>query len=154
MTTQAETVRIVVAAERVDWLPILKRAALVALVTFLLTIGIVGFETISSTGQLALQTRFGPVAFAVIAAFIGYIVVALLQLRRPMIPLILGVAAFLLLALALLAEGPYSPLRFLLPFEAIILDWAALAFPLIIVLRAVQIAMGARARATGAAVPL
>jgi branched-chain amino acid transport system permease protein len=154
MTTQAETVRIAIAAERVDWLPILKRAALVALVTFLLTIGIVGFETISSTGQLALQTRFGPVAFAVIAAFIGYIAVALLQLRRPMIPLILGVAAFLLLALALLAEGPYSPLHFLLPFEAIILDWAALAFPLIIVLRAAQIAMGARARATGAAAPL
>jgi branched-chain amino acid transport system permease protein len=154
MTAQVETVRIAAAAERVEWLPILKRSALVALVTFLLTIGIVGFETVSSTGQLALTTRFGPVAFAVAAAFIGYVAIELLRLRRPVVPLIIGSVAFLLLALALFAEGPYSPLQWLLPFEALALDWAALAFPLIIVLRALYIATSARARATGAATPL
>ncbi|HET6223748.1 MAG TPA: high-affinity branched-chain amino acid ABC transporter permease LivM [Dongiaceae bacterium] len=154
MTAQAETVGIAAAAERVAWLPVLKRAALVALVTFLLTIGIVGFETVSSTGQLALNTRFGPVAFAVVAAFIGSFALSLLQARRPVVPLIIGGVAFVLLALALFAEGEYSPLEWLLPFEALPLDWAALAIPLCLVVRAIQIAAAARAKAAGQPLPM
>ncbi len=146
MATQTGLVDATAAAERLDYLPILKRAATVGAVTFLLTVGIVGFETVSSTGQLQLSTRFGPVGFAVVAASIGYIAIALLQLRRPVVPLVIGAATLLLLVVGLFAAESDSPLRHLLPFEAVALDWAALAFPLIIILRAAQIAMQASGR--------
>jgi branched-chain amino acid transport system permease protein len=146
MAVQVQAADIAQRAE-LDFAGILKRAAVAGLVTFLLTIGIVGFETVSSTGQLRLHTRFEAVAFAVAAVFVSYVCFEFLRARRPMIPLVVGAVAALVLLIPLVTGDP--DLQWMLPFEAETLDWAALVVPLLLVGRALQLATAARARATG-----
>ena len=81
MAVQVQAADIAQRAE-LDLAGILKRAAVAGLVTFLLTIGIVGFETVSSTGQLRLHTRFEAVAFAVAAVFVSYVCFEFLRARK------------------------------------------------------------------------
>jgi branched-chain amino acid transport system permease protein len=127
--------------------------------TFLLTVIIVGFETVSGTGELQLRPRPGAVAFAVIAAGVGAAAMGYLRLGRTTPPLVLaGIAAAVLLA-PLVTGGDESPLRALLPFEAMPLNWGALAVPAIVALRAVSLIWrqkhpeaAARSRDSGAAI--
>ena len=105
-------------------------------VTFLLTIVIVGFETVSGTGELRLRPHPGAVAFAVLAAVLGSAAMGYMRLGNATVPLALAAVAALLILLPLLTGGAQSPLALLLPFEAMALNWAALAVPAIVALRA------------------
>ena len=145
MAVQVQAADLAQRAE-LDLAGMLKRAGIAAVVTFLLTIGLVGFETVSSTGQLRLHPRFGAVAFAVAAVFVAYVCFEFLKARRPLIPLIVGAVATVVLLIPLLTGDP--DWEWVLPFEAETLDWAALVLPLILVARALQLANSARARAT------
>src|ERR687897_30843 len=97
MAVQVQAADIAQRAE-LDLAAILRRAGIAAGVTFLLTIGLVGFETVSSTGQLRLHPRFEAVAFSVAAVFVAYVCFEFLRARRPAVPLIIaGAAAIVLL---------------------------------------------------------
>jgi branched-chain amino acid transport system permease protein len=146
MAVQVQAADIAEGAQ-LDLVGIVKRAGIAAGVTFLLTIGLVGFETVSSTGQLRLQPRFGAVAFAVAAVFVSYVCFEFLRARRPTVPLIVGAVASAILLIPLLTGD--TDWQWVLPFEAETLDWAALLLPLGLVVRALQIATSARARASG-----
>ena len=106
-------------------------------VTFLLTVVIVGFETVSGTGELRLQPHPGAVAFAVGAAFLGSAAMGYLRLGNAVMPLVLAAVAAALILLPLLTGDTDSPFAMLLPFEATALNWAALAGPAIVALRAI-----------------
>ena len=116
-------------------------------VTFLLTIVIVGFETVSGTGELTLRPHPGAVAFAVLAAVLGSAAMGYMRLGNATAPLALAAVAAALLLAPLLTGGVQSPLALLLPFEAMVLNWAALAVPAIVALRAAV--MLARSRQPG-----
>ena len=120
-------------------------------VTFLLTVVIVGFETVSGTGELRLRPHPGAVAFAALAAFLGAAAMGYMRQGNARMPLLLaGIAALVILA-PLLTGGAASPLALLLPFEAMALNWAALAVPAVVALRcAVMLARGARPSRTQA----
>jgi len=57
----------------------LKQALAAAIITFLLTSLIVGIETVSSTGELAFNTRYKEVCIAAVAVFFGSIVVSYMR---------------------------------------------------------------------------
>jgi branched-chain amino acid transport system permease protein len=68
----------------IDIVDLLKDAALAALVALLLAVPMVGFQTVDRTGGLAIETRFGWVAIAVAAVFVGRVLFRLaLGLRKP-----------------------------------------------------------------------
>ncbi|HET6469957.1 MAG TPA: high-affinity branched-chain amino acid ABC transporter permease LivM [Geminicoccaceae bacterium] len=108
-------------------------------VTFLLTVCIVGFETVSGVARLTLRPRPGAVAFAVIAATLGAASLAYLRRGNARVPLILAAVAAAVMLLPLLTGGPDSPFGWLLPFEAMPLNWGALLVPLVVALRAAAI---------------
>ena len=113
-------------------------------VTFLLTVVIVGFETVSGTGELRLRPHPGAVAFAVLAAFLGSAAMGYMRLGNATMPLALAAVAALLVLVPLLTGGTQSPVALLLPFEAMALNWAALAVPAIVALRAGVMLMRSR----------
>jgi branched-chain amino acid transport system permease protein len=119
-------------------------------VTFLLTVVIVGFETVSGTGQLVLRPRPGAVAFAVAAATLGSAAIAFLRRGQPRMPLILAAVVAVIMLVPLLTGGPDSDVGWLLPFEAMPLNWAALLVPLIVAIRALML-LRARRGGGGAA---
>jgi branched-chain amino acid transport system permease protein len=119
-----------------------RRAFIAGVATFLLTIVIVGFETVSGTGQLTLRAHPGAVAFAVIAATLGAAAMGYLQLGNTAVPTVLALLAAGLLGLPLLTGGRDSPFVWLLPFDAMALNWGALAVPAIVLLRVVVIRLG------------
>ena len=67
----------------IDFQAILKEAGLAALVALGLTIVLWGFKTVDAPGGLVLETRFGLVAIAVGAVFIGRLALALWRESRP-----------------------------------------------------------------------
>lgn len=126
---------------------LLKRAALAAGVAFLLTVGIVGFELVSSTGELEYHTRFGSIVVTVAAVFFGYLAMGLLQAGL-IWPAIIGavvVGAVLLFVLVGSIRDP-SLERFL-PYKSSIVDWSLLMFPVGIVLRGLWLFGKARSQA-------
>jgi branched-chain amino acid transport system permease protein len=119
-------------------------------VTFLLTVVIVGFETVSGTGELRLRPHPGAVAFAVIAAFLGSAAMGYMRLGNTTMPLVLaGIVALVILA-PLVTGGPQSPLALLLPFEAMALNWGVLAVPAVVVIRAIVLRLRRDRPATAA----
>jgi branched-chain amino acid transport system permease protein len=136
-------------AAALDLQDILKNAVLAAFVTFLLGIGIVGIETVSSTGELAFTTRFPEVFIAVAGVFLGSVAISLMRAGYPM-PALIGAGAVtvaLLAALVLEAENPVFKL--LLPFKSVTIDWGAVIIPAAIAARAAQMVFRARAKAAG-----
>jgi branched-chain amino acid transport system permease protein len=68
-------------------LPLLREAALAALVALVLAVPLVGLETIDiGGGRLGIRTRFDWVALAVLAVFCGRLLLALLRAVRPALP--------------------------------------------------------------------
>ncbi|MEX2650055.1 MAG: high-affinity branched-chain amino acid ABC transporter permease LivM [Alphaproteobacteria bacterium] len=130
---------------------LIRRAAAAAGVTLILTGGIVGFELVSSTGELAFTTRFGAVAVATVAVFLGALAMGLLKAGRPW-PAVIGagiVGAALLFVLLGAADDPVIA-RFK-PFQSAVVDWALLMFPLGIVVRGLYLVIAARRRERGRA---
>jgi branched-chain amino acid transport system permease protein len=137
------------AAAPLDLPEMLKKAALIAAVTFLLASGIVGIETVSSTGALAFTTRYSEVFVAVVGVFLGSLAISLMRAGRPL-PAMIGAGAVTILLVALLVlESTNEIAKTLLPFKSVTIDWGAAIVPAVICLRAAQIAFGARARAAG-----
>ncbi|MGE3967733.1 MAG: DUF3382 domain-containing protein, partial [Dongiaceae bacterium] len=137
-------------AATLDWPEILKTAVFAAAITFLLAISIVGVETQSGPGGLTLSTRFPEVAIAVVGVFFGSMALSLIRGGYP-VPAMIGaglVTGVLLVVLVLEAENP--SLKYLLPFQAVVIDWGAVIIPAIICVRAAQVAWRARRQATGA----
>jgi branched-chain amino acid transport system permease protein len=119
-------------------------------VTFLLTIIIVGFETVSGTGELRLNPRPGAVAFAVLAATLGAAAMGYLRRGRPGVPLALAALAALALLLPLTTGGLRSPFAWLLAFEAMPLNWGSLLVPAVVAARALVILREQRGTGAGA----
>jgi branched-chain amino acid transport system permease protein len=136
MATPALAATTAAAAAR-DPAVVWRRAAMAGGITFLLTIVIVGFETVSGTGELQLRPHPGAVAFAVIAATLGAAAMGYLRLGDTLMPLVLAALAAVVMLLPLLTGGTQSPLAWLLPFEAMPLNWAALAVPAVVAVRSV-----------------
>jgi branched-chain amino acid transport system permease protein len=128
--------RAAVAAE-LDPAQVWRRALTAGGITFLLTIVIVGFETVSGTGELQLNPRPGAVAFAVVAAILGAAAMGYLRLGNTTMPLVVAAVSAAFMLAPLLTGGLDSPLAWLLPFEATALNWIALAAPGIVAVRAV-----------------
>jgi branched-chain amino acid transport system permease protein len=141
------------AAAALDLPDILKKAALAAFVTFLLAVSIVGIETVSSTGELTIATRYTEVAIAVIGVFLGSIAISLMRAGYPM-PALLGAGAVTLALLtALVLEAEHAIFKSLLPFKSVAIDWGAVIIPAAIAARAAQLVFRARAKAAGRAAP-
>ncbi len=144
------TSRAIGVAASLDWPGILRTALFAAAITFLLAISIVGVETQSGPGGLTLSTRFPEVAIAVVGVFFGSMALSLIRAGYP-VPAMIGAALVtvaLLVVLVLEAENP--ALKYLLPFQAVVIDWGAVIIPAIICVRAAQVAWRARRQATGA----
>jgi branched-chain amino acid transport system permease protein len=114
-----------------------RSAAVAGIVTFLLTCCIVGVETVSSTGELTLRFHPGAVAFAVIAAALGASAMGFLRLGNTTMPLLLALVVAVVLLVPLLTGGLESRFAAILPFDALALNWAALAIPAVVALRSV-----------------
>ena len=140
------------AAAESDPAVVWRRALAAGGVTFLLTIVIVGFETVSSTGELQLRPHPGAVAFAVIAATLGAAAMGYLRLGNTVMPLLLALIAGGALLLPLITGGARSPFAWLLAFEAMPLNWAALAVPAVVAVRSLTLRyqQGRPAAAAGA----
>jgi len=136
-----------------DLQEILKRAALAAAVTFLLACGIVGIETVSSTGQLVFATRYTEVFIAVLGVFFGSVAISLIRAGHPIPAMIGSGAVTILLVGALLLEESSSLAHMLLPFTSVTVDWGAAIVPAVLFIRAAQIALRARGRGRVAAKP-
>jgi len=127
----------------------LKQALAAAIVTFLLTSLIVGIETVSSTGELAFNTRYKEVCIAAVAVFFGSIVVSYMR-EGNVRPALFGGGGVTLALIAILLLQDASPvIKMLVPFQATIVNWGSLIVPAAITARALQMVMTARARAAG-----
>jgi branched-chain amino acid transport system permease protein len=136
-----------------DLQEILKRAALAAAVTFLLACGIVGIETVSSTGQLVFATRYTEVFIAVLGVFFGSMAISLIRAGRPIPAMIGSGVVTVVLVGALLLEESSSLAHMLLPFQSVTVDWGAAIVPAVLFVRAAQLAFRARSRGRVAAKP-
>jgi branched-chain amino acid transport system permease protein len=119
-----------VATRRFDLLPVLKEAVLAALLTLALTVGLIGFRTVDSGGQLTFTTRFGDVAMACAVVLVGRLGLALTRAGLPLFTLVGGLAAAAVLAFLLVTTEPDSPAAAWLPFESAIVNWILVCFAL------------------------
>jgi branched-chain amino acid transport system permease protein len=130
------------AARPLDWGEISKEAGLTALVIFLLSIMVVGFELRDVPGAIELFTRFPDVRWAVALGFAGRVAVILLREGRPL-PVALGAGAFVSVMLAatlaslLAGEATAKFIDVILPFHAPFLRWCVIAAAVYLLLRAV-----------------
>jgi branched-chain amino acid transport system permease protein len=107
---------------------IVKQGVLAALIVVALTIGLVGFRTVDAAGGLTVTTRFGDVIAAAVIAFIGRILVVLLEDRRArLVAPVAGALAVLifimLLGSVLFGDNVGRVLHALLPFNDPIVMW-------------------------------
>ena len=142
------------AAPALDYQGILKQAALAAFVTFLLAAGIVGIETVSSTGELTFATRYTEVFIAVVGVFLGCVAISLMRAGRPMPALIGAGTVTIVLLVALILEAENEVFKAILPFKAVAIDWGAVIIPAVIAARAAQLVFRARAKAAGRTAPV
>jgi branched-chain amino acid transport system permease protein len=127
----------------------LRTAVGAGVVTFLLTSLIVGIETVSSTGQLDFVTRYKEVFIASIAVFLGSLVVSQMRAGRPIVGVIAGGGVTAALLAILLAQGEDGALKWLLPFNSMIVNWGVIIVPAAICARGLSLMMTARAQAAG-----
>jgi branched-chain amino acid transport system permease protein len=127
----------------------LKNAAAVGVVTFLLTSLIVGIQTVSSTGQLDFTTRFKEVAIVSVAVAIGSLVISQMRAGRPIVGVLVGGGVTALLLALLLISGQDVQNQWLLPFKSMIVNWGSLIIPAAICVRAVQLVRYEKTRAAG-----
>jgi len=125
---------------------LLRYAAGTAALTFVLTLGIIGFELVSAQTGLQLHARPGAVLYAVIAATLAATALWCLERGNTAIPLLLGAATAGVLLLALLGGGDGQTLGWLLPFKLVPLNWLALLVPVFVLVRAVMLLRGPRTR--------
>ncbi len=111
------------AARGFDLRPILKEAALAALLTLALTVGLVGFRTVDIGGSLSFTTRFGDVAMACAVVLLGRFGLALTRAGRAEPTLVGALAAAGGLAFLLVTAEPGSSTSAWLPFESAIINW-------------------------------
>jgi len=137
------------AADSLDIPGILKTAAFAAAITFLLAVGIVGIETVSSTADLTFSTRYTEVLIAVIGVFLGSVAISLMRAGHPL-PAFLGASAVTIALLtALVLEAENAVFKTMLPFRSIAIDWGAVIIPAVIAARAAQLVIRARRTAAG-----
>ncbi len=119
-----------------DITPIVKEAGIAAFLTVALTIGLVGFETVDAGGYLSYNTRYGAVAWAVGIVVLGRAGLAFMRAGHPLATLIgsLAVTAFWIIVLVTVERD--SPLAWLKPFAAPIVNWTSVAAAAIVALRA------------------
>ena len=133
-------------AGNLNWLSVARRASCAGGIVFLMLIGIVGFETVSGTGDLRLETRFGMVFGGMALAILGYVFVALLDRGRPLVPILSSIAGGITLAALLFApDGQFG--RWSNDMSRI--GWVALVFLALILARAIYILATARAGVAG-----
>ena len=68
---------------RLDWVHLIRDAALAALVALVLAIPLVGFQAIEVNAALTIRTRFDWVAIGVAAVFVGRLLLRVVQAVRP-----------------------------------------------------------------------
>ena len=106
--------------------PMIKEAALVALVVFGLAISLVAFKTEDVSGGIDILFRFDQVAAATVLAFFGRLALSLLRARRPL-PVLIAGFPFALLMLGLLLAGlfiaPEAGWERFLPFTSLVVNW-------------------------------
>lgn len=125
----------------------LKQALAAAVITFLLTSLIVGIETVSSTGELAFNTRYKEVCIAAVAVFFGSIIVSYMREGNALPALVGGGGVTVVLVAILLLQDTSDAIKMLVPFRATIVNWGALIIPAAIAMRGLQMVLSARARA-------
>jgi branched-chain amino acid transport system permease protein len=124
------------ALQPVDSRKLLKGTIGAGALTLLLGSLIVGIETISSTGALTYDTRFGALFAAALGVAIVYFLAQLIKVGRPLVPLIGGSALLLLTIVFALAQAGDWPIKDFVPFEAAVVNWTVILIPASIVLRA------------------
>src|SRR5215475_12287207 len=127
----------------------LKQALAAAVITFLLASLIVGIETVSSTGELAFNTRYKEVFIVSIAVFFGSIVVGLMREGNPLPALIGGGIVTVVLDTILALQDSSDVIKMLVPFKAPIVNWGASIVPSAIFARALQMTLAQRDIAQG-----
>ena len=125
-----------VAARSFDLRPVAKEAVLASLLTLALTIGLVGFRTFDSGGQLTFATRFGDVAMACAAVLLGRFGLALTRAGQPLPTLVGGLVAAAVLTFLLVTADAENPEAGWLPFESAIVNWILVAIALGIAIHA------------------
>jgi branched-chain amino acid transport system permease protein len=125
----------VAALKPVDFPKLTKGAIGAAILTVVLASLVVGIETISSTGALAYDTRFGAVFAAAIGVGIVYFLAQLIKAGRTMAPLVVGGALLVLTLILALAQVGGWEIAELAPFHSPVVNWAVTLVPLSIVLR-------------------
>ena len=135
-------------ARSIDLPGMLKEAGLTAFVVLLLTIGVVGFDTVDVSGGIEIQTRFGDIAAAAAIAFLGRIILILQREGRSRMVLsaMIPVAVVLLVTLLGNALGSLvgleelgDSLRPMLPFHDPLMSWVVLLVVLAFAVRAARV---------------
>jgi len=121
MTASAPTFR---AAPAVDWLAALKESGIAAGIAFLLSIQLVGIETIDRPEGLGFVTREGDVLAATLLVFFGRLATYFVAKGRPLYGLVLAGGFTLYMLAALLLTGPEAGgLELPRPFASEIVCW-------------------------------
>lgn len=122
--------------QQLDYTKLSRNSVAAGVLTVILASLVVGIETISSTGALTYDTRFGAIIAAGIGVAIVYFLAQLIKSGRPVAPLIAGAALLMLtLAFALGQAGDWA-IADLAPFESPVVNWAVTLVPASLVLRA------------------
>lgn len=150
MVAEVEGGTAAVGASRPHWRDVTKGALVTGGAVFLLLLGIVGFETVSSTGKLQLRPHLDMVAAGVVLAVTGYVLIALLKTGRPLWPFAFSSVAAVILSMLLFGSGELVEW---LPDGFSRFGWAGLVFLAIILARAAHLFLTARARADRQSAP-
>jgi branched-chain amino acid transport system permease protein len=140
----------VAAPQPVDYQKLIKGAIGAGVLTLVLTVLVVGIETISSPTGITFETRYRAVFCAAIGVAIVYFLVHLIKAGRPLIPLIGGGVLLVISVVLAIAQVEGWAIAQLIPFESPVVNWAVISVPLSVVVRAV-LALGAEQPGSAAA---
>jgi branched-chain amino acid transport system permease protein len=114
--------------------PFVKDTAAAALLTFVLAVGLVGYQTYDDAG-LKLNERLGDVAYAVVIVTLGRLALTLIRHGRGLVSLVgCGVVGALLLYI--LVTGNRGGVEWLVPFRDDVVNWVVALVAIAIAVRA------------------
>jgi branched-chain amino acid transport system permease protein len=104
---------------------------------------------VSSTGQLDFTTRYKEVAIVSIAVLFGSLVISQMRAGRPIVAAVAGGVVTAILLVLLLAQADDGSRKWLLPFNAMVVNWGVLILPAAIGARGLSLMLAARSEAAG-----
>jgi len=117
------------AVASVDWFRILRECLIAAGIVVLLTIELVGIETVDNPAGLEFVTRFDDVIMAAIIVFIGRMTLLLAGSRHAFLALLISGAVSAYLVIVLISEVVVEGSLNWLPFASTVVNWiVALGF--------------------------